>query len=479
MVQQHHCLVCRTFRLQVLGCTYNCRPFARHCKERSSLARKEQAAICLSPQSPDALPSHHLSPQLQSTGHPSAQQLEELQSAPSLPASKLAIAKPFISLPRPPLPWLLPTIMSTAQPPPTQPPPTHPPPPLLSQVEELQRTKPATKPLLATPVSSFLDFNLPSITLGSSSSGAVPPGGSGGSSSNGPTSKFDAFTKKFKETMVDLINTDLSAPYDAGQGSGGRVQTPPQLTPQRAGTPQQLMPQRGGTPTGAASGGSAASASVASPVMTSRDSPVQQQQAQQQQLRVAVVAGGAGGAQIGALERGAGSSGGGAGAGANGGGSVHGGSAGAGAAGVGRWGLRERVVAIESLTAIADELKAAKGGRGTLHHLLNILSNSSDFLLTPLVVLLLPHASCGCCLCLHTLRIHLPALPLCTCRTMYLQSNTTHAIPYHPYTPPQPLTPTHAPTTPGALLSVLSKASSPPGGAAAAGAAGQGSTSCI
>lgn len=70
------------------------------------------------------------------------------------------------------------------------------------QVEELQRTKPAT-PQAAPSSSSILDFGF--IT---SSSNSHPSS----SSSSSPASKFDAFTKKFKDTMVELINTDLSQP---------------------------------------------------------------------------------------------------------------------------------------------------------------------------------------------------------------------------------------------------------------------------
>jgi hypothetical protein len=70
-------------------------------------------------------------------------------------------------------------------------------------VEELQRTKPAAAQA-ATSSSSILDFGF----INSSSNSNSHPS----SNSSSPASKFDAFTKKFKDTMVELINTDLSQP---------------------------------------------------------------------------------------------------------------------------------------------------------------------------------------------------------------------------------------------------------------------------
>ncbi|KIY98822.1 hypothetical protein MNEG_9136 [Monoraphidium neglectum] len=231
-----------------------------------------------------------------------------------------------------------------------------------SPVEDLLRNKPAAKPL-ATP--SFLDFSLPSINLGgggggaattnsSSSSalaGAASASASGGAGGGGAASKFDMFTRKFKETMVDLINTDLSQPYETGPGSGGRPggagggAGSPQL---RAGTPtqQQQLPQRAATP--------------GAPGAPPSASPQQQQQQQQrpaqaspapQQPRDAPSPSPAG-AEAAPPSPAAGS--------------PSPSPSPSQAQQGGRWGLRERTVAIESLTAIADELKAARGALTSL-----------------------------------------------------------------------------------------------------------------
>jgi hypothetical protein len=227
----------------------------------------------------------------------------------------------------------------------------------VKQVEELLLNKPATKPLLAGPVSSFLDFNLPSLNLGGSGGsganataaaaagssgspggGSPKPGGAPGGSGGSPAGmgRFDAFTKKFKETMVDLINTDLSVPYEPGQGSGGRLAGHAAMgggqTPRRAGTPTPLgpvsasaaaplQPQAGAAPVAAAggaagAGSSPAAAAAAAASASASSSPVPPP---------------ASTAPSGAPQP------------------------------PGAWRLKERMVAIESLMTIANELKAAKG----------------------------------------------------------------------------------------------------------------------
>ena len=96
-----------------------------------------------------------------------------------------------------------------------------------SYVEDLERDKPS-KPTLA-PSSSLLDFS-----LGSSSSSAGP-------------SKFDAFTRKFKDTMVDLINADLSQPLPSSSSSNSPYGATPrqQMSPQpQQHSQQQQSPQQ-------------------------------------------------------------------------------------------------------------------------------------------------------------------------------------------------------------------------------------------
>ncbi len=108
---------------------------------------------------------------------------------------------------------------------------------LQSQVEELQRTKPA-QPLLAGPPSAFLD------TLGISTS----------SISTGGPSKFDAFTKKFKQGLEEFINADLSAPLPPQQQAHyqqQQMQQPPMQ--QGQSQPQQQQGMRGAAANGAKS----------------------------------------------------------------------------------------------------------------------------------------------------------------------------------------------------------------------------------
>jgi hypothetical protein len=253
--------------------------------------------------------------------------------------------------------------------------PTLPPAPTPPQVEELIRTKPAAKPLLAAPAASLLDFSLPSLGLSGSSSpatggpasGRASPAPGGGEPGAGAASKFDAFTKKFKATVVDLMNTDLAAPYEPG----ARAQAGSLAHQTRAGSPAGLpLPPRSATPgtplpggasagggsraatpqpgagagaaqaaAGAAGGGSAAGSpsplppasqaptspgprdTAASPAPVQRAAPQPQPQSQlPASLQPQQAASGA----------------------------------------VGGWGLRERLVAVESLSGIAEELKAAK-----------------------------------------------------------------------------------------------------------------------
>jgi hypothetical protein len=86
-------------------------------------------------------------------------------------------------------------------------------------IEDLERDKPA-KPTLA-PSSSLLDFGL-----------------GNNSSTTGP-SKFDAFTRKFKDTMVDLINADLSQPLPSSSSN-----SPYSTTPRQQMSPQPLQQQQ-------------------------------------------------------------------------------------------------------------------------------------------------------------------------------------------------------------------------------------------
>ncbi|KAI8472247.1 MAG: hypothetical protein J3K34DRAFT_519870 [Monoraphidium minutum] len=202
------------------------------------------------------------------------------------------------------------------------------------------------------PGASFLDFDfsLPSINLGGGGGGGSPtPGGgpaaapAGGGGGGAPASKFDTFTRRFKESVQEFINTDLSSPYEPGQavhggrgagfGGGGAAASPlaragmpttpaqPQSPAARSAQPQQ-QPQRQAQAPGAADGAPAAG----SPAPDRSPSPAPAATA------AAVASPAASPAAAPPSPAGA----------------------------AGRWGLRERVVAVESLTAIADELKAAR-----------------------------------------------------------------------------------------------------------------------
>jgi hypothetical protein len=68
-------------------------------------------------------------------------------------------------------------------------------------------------------------------------------GGDGGSGS----SKLDMFTRKFKDTMVELINADLSQPINDPHGHSPMHLTPRQQQQSRSSTPTtpgQQQPQQ-------------------------------------------------------------------------------------------------------------------------------------------------------------------------------------------------------------------------------------------
>jgi FtsZ-interacting cell division protein ZipA len=107
------------------------------------------------------------------------------------------------------------------------------------QVEELQRTKPAA-PQAATSSSSILDFGF----INSSSNSNSHPS----SNNSSPALKFDAFTKKFKDTMVELINTDLSQPLPNSSMHSPSSHYAMHQQPISSPTQQQQQPQQQPSP---------------------------------------------------------------------------------------------------------------------------------------------------------------------------------------------------------------------------------------
>eukprot|EP00879_Flechtneria_rotunda_P021620 GHRR01022787.1.p1 GENE.GHRR01022787.1~~GHRR01022787.1.p1 ORF type:complete len:702 (+),score=314.72 GHRR01022787.1:254-2107(+) len=200
-----------------------------------------------------------------------------------------------------------------------------------AQIEELQRTKPATPPLAAS--TSFLDFE-----FGFTSSNSASPTPGGSSSPN----RFDVFTRKFKDTMVELMNTDLSQPLpdsSHGQHSSSYMQ---QHQQQRTGSPAQAMhqqqhqQQQAGSPAGLGPGqqqAAAAPAGISSSILS--DSSSNSNMAASGQFGQKAELGMDLARQSWQQQQQPGPSG-------------------------RQFGLKERVVAIESLTAIADALKEAK-----------------------------------------------------------------------------------------------------------------------
>lgn len=93
-------------------------------------------------------------------------------------------------------------------------------------MEELQRTKPAQAAASAAASGSFLGLG------GSTAAGGNGIGGAGA---------LDVLTRKFKHTMVELINTDLSQPIINGPSSHSPMQAASRQQPQQ---PVQQPQQR-------------------------------------------------------------------------------------------------------------------------------------------------------------------------------------------------------------------------------------------